>query len=74
MPSDTRHQSVDPTATVNEIIVRYPAAVSVFNEFGIDACCGGDASLHEAARRDGANLEQLIAALDTIIALDARTS
>ena len=74
MPSETRHQSVDPTATVNEIIVKYPAAVSVFNEFGIDACCGGDAALDEAAPRDGANLEQLIAALDTIIALNARPS
>ena len=73
MSNETSRRSVDPTATVNEIIVKYPAAVSVFNEFGIDACCGGDAGLDEAARRDGANIEKLIAALDTIIAAAART-
>ena len=74
MPSEGLRRPVDPTATVNEIIVKYPVAVSVFNEFGIDACCGGDAALDEAARRDGASLEKLLAALDTIIALGARTS
>ena len=59
-------QTVDTAETVNEIIVRYPAAVSVFNAFGIDACCGGDASVEEAARRDGANIQALIEALHTL--------
>lgn len=74
MTREITHSAVDPTATVNEIIVKYPAAVSVFNEFGIDACCGGDAALDEAAQRDGANLQKLIAALDTIMSLATRTS
>lgn len=63
--------SVDTTATVNEILLQHPAAVSVFNTFGIDACCGGDASLEEAARRDGADVDALVTALDTIITRDA---
>lgn len=58
---------VDATATVNEILVAHPAAVGVFNSFGIDACCGGDASLIEAARRDGASVDALLAALDALI-------
>lgn len=58
--------NVDTAETVNEIIVRHPAAVSVFNAFGIDACCGGDASVEEAARRDGANIQALIEALQTL--------
>ena len=62
-----RTPSIDTADTVNRIIVDYPAAVSIFNAFGIDACCGGDASLEEAARRDGANLDALIEALDTMI-------
>ena len=62
---DTQH--VDTAATVNEILLQHPAAVSVFNAFGIDACCGGHASLDEAARRDGADIDALIPALDRII-------
>ena len=59
--------TIDTAATVNEILAKQPAAVSAFNTFGIDACCGGDASLDEAARRDGADLGALIAALHAII-------
>ena len=59
--------TIDTAATVNEILAKHPAAVSAFNTFGIDACCGGDASVSEAARRDGADLDALIAALDAII-------
>ena len=65
--------TIDTAATVNEILVKYPAAVSVFIEFGIDSCCGGDASLREAALRDGADLAQLVAALDTFVATGAST-
>lgn len=57
---------IDPAATVNEILLSCPSAVSVFNEFGIDACCGGDASLTEAARRDGVELESVIDALEAL--------
>jgi iron-sulfur cluster repair protein YtfE (RIC family) len=75
MTMTTSHTTpaVDPTATVNEILVKYPATVSVFNQFGIDACCGGAASLDEAARRDGADVDRLIRALDAIIQLSVRT-
>jgi regulator of cell morphogenesis and NO signaling len=59
--------TVDTAATVNEILAQHPATVSVFNVFGIDACCGGDASLDEAARRDNADIVALIAALDAIV-------
>jgi regulator of cell morphogenesis and NO signaling len=60
-------QGTNTAATVNEILAEHPAAVSVFNALGIDACCGGDASLSEAARRDGASLHALLAALDSLI-------
>ena len=61
-----RTPSIDTADTVNRIIVEYPAAVSIFNAFGIDACCGGDASLEEAARRDGADVDALVEALNTL--------
>ena len=59
--------TINRSATVNELLVQYPATVSVFNSFGIDACCGGDADLAEAARRDGADVDALLAALETVV-------
>ncbi|HEX6050242.1 MAG TPA: DUF542 domain-containing protein [Gemmatimonadaceae bacterium] len=73
-PGSTSSPTVDASATVNEILVRYPAAVSVFNTFGIDACCGGDATLEDAARRDGADLDALTAALSDVIAREGAPS
>jgi regulator of cell morphogenesis and NO signaling len=65
---------IDTGTTVNDVIRAYPISVSVFNELGIDACCGGDASLAEAAGRDGVDLGTLLARLDATIASSARTS
>ena len=65
--------TIDTAATVNDILVEHPATVAVFNTFGIDACCGGDATLIEAARRDGADVHAMIAALDAIIAQNRGT-
>jgi len=62
----------DPTLTVNDAVARYPRTVAVFNEFGIDACCGGAATIEEAARRDGADPDALVEAVRQVIADDAR--
>ena len=59
---------LDPTASVNAVIARHPETVAVFNAFGIDACCGGDAAVPEAARRDGADPAALVAALEDALA------
>lgn len=51
--------SIDCTLTVNEIVARHPAALAVFNAWGIDTCCGGGKSVEEVVRRhalDGAAL------------------
>lgn len=55
-------------STVNEVVRHYPATVPVFNEFGIDSCCGGATSLAVAADRDGADLSALLARLTAVIA------
>ena len=54
---------IDPDWTVNDTLRIFPATVAVFDRFGIDACCGGAASIAAAARRDGADLVALIEAL-----------
>lgn len=51
---------LDPELTVNEVIRRIPAAVSVFSRHGIDTCCGGDLSVDEAARRHGVDPEKIL--------------
>jgi regulator of cell morphogenesis and NO signaling len=55
------------TLTVNELIRRYPRSIEVFNRHGIDACCGGAASVGDAAVRDGADADALLAELQRVI-------
>jgi len=55
--------TIDPTWPVNEVIARYPATIAVFNKFGLDTCCGGGAPIIDAAHRDGADADALLAAL-----------
>ena len=54
---------LDPTRTINEIIVQYPGTIAVFNHFGFDTCCGGGVSVEEAARRDGLDVDAVLAEL-----------
>lgn len=65
MNSVDTHITAD--STVNDIVRLYPATIPVFNEFGIDSCCGGAAPLNVAAERDGADLAQLLARLNAVI-------
>ena len=65
MPSGT--EIIQPTSVVNETLRLYPATTAVFNQFGIDACCGGAASISEAATRDGADPQLLLDALNASV-------
>ena len=60
-------RTIEAGMTVNDVLQRFPETVSVFNSFGIDACCGGAASLEEAAHRDGADLVALLDALEAAL-------
>lgn len=53
--------------SVNELIRQHPGTVEVFNRHGIDACCGGAASVKEAALRDGADIDLLLAELGQVV-------
>ena len=52
-----------PEITVNDAIVRWPALLTVFSAYGIDACCGGALPIGEAARRHRIDLDELIQSL-----------
>ena len=58
---------LDRSMTINEIIARYPQTMLVFNELGMDTCCGGGASVEEAATRDGLDADSVITALNNAI-------
>ncbi|MBI5587725.1 MAG: DUF542 domain-containing protein [Deltaproteobacteria bacterium] len=49
---------------VNDCIKLYPKTIGVFTEFKIDSCCGGAVSVEAAARRDGADLDEILKALE----------
>lgn len=68
MPSAT--EIILPTSVVNETLRLHPATTAVFNQFGIDACCGGATSISEAATRDGADPEALLNALNAAIRVE----
>lgn len=50
---------------VNDCIRLHPKTIGVFTRFKIDSCCGGAASIEDAAKRDAANLDELMTALET---------
>lgn len=54
-------------ATVDEVMARYPAAMGVFNAFGVDSCCGAHSTVREACARDGVDEAQLVQALERVV-------
>ncbi len=52
---------------MDEVVARSSIAISVFNTFGIDTCCGGNESLETAARHAHVDMAALLAALDAAI-------
>lgn len=55
---------ISKETVVNDAIKLYPKTIGVFTQFKIDSCCGGAVSIEAAAKRDGAQLEPLLKALD----------
>ncbi len=49
---------------INTVIKEYPQTISVFNRFGVDACCGGGQSIEQTATADGVDIEALLVALN----------
>lgn len=50
--------------TVKDIVVQHPETRVVLEELGIDYCCGGKASLAQAAQQAGVSVDRVLANLD----------
>ena len=59
---------LDPALTINEIVARHPDTIVVFNQFGLDTCCGGGVTVKEAAMRDGVDPVAVDDALRRVLA------
>jgi regulator of cell morphogenesis and NO signaling len=55
-------------ATVGQIAADAPAAVRVFETYGIDYCCGGQVGFAEACRKRGLDSERVLAEIETAVA------
>jgi regulator of cell morphogenesis and NO signaling len=51
--------------TIGDIAAARPAAVRVFEHYGIDYCCGGQRSLADACAERGVSAEEVLAAVET---------
>jgi regulator of cell morphogenesis and NO signaling len=56
------------TQTVREIALEQPASIRVFEQFGIDYCCGGRIPLDEACARKNVALGEVVEALKKVSA------
>ena len=65
---------VSGTTTVRELVGKYPQTRKVFEEFGIDYCCGGGKCLVEAAQASRRDLPALLVAIEKAVAVPAAVS
>ena len=56
----------DKNQPVREIAINNPASVRIFENFGIDYCCGGKRPLDEACARANAPIDRVMEALDEL--------
>lgn len=65
---------IDPTTTLGQLVTERPGRARVFEQFGIDYCCGGKTSLHEAWATAGIDPQAVLRALNEADASPARTA
>ena len=52
---------------INDVIRKHPETIQVFNEYKVDSCCGGGASIETTAKRDSVDVENLLKALNVAV-------
>jgi|688.fasta_scaffold469388_1 regulator of cell morphogenesis and NO signaling len=60
MSTDIESTNIHKSCTVGQLVAERPNRANVFDEYGIDYCCGGKLTLEEACRRKGLRLNEVI--------------
>ena len=60
-------ETVTRDMVINDVIRKHPATIKVFNEYKVDSCCGGGASIETTAKRDGVDVAPLVNALNVAV-------
>lgn len=56
--------TINAMNTIRELAVSMPGATRVFEQFGIDYCCGGHLSLSEACQTSNVQVEEVVRSLE----------
>lgn len=56
--------SINTDRTVGELVTERPANSRIFEEYGIDYCCGGKQSISEACAKNGISADEVLRKLD----------
>ena len=56
--------TIDATSTVRELALALPGATRIFEQLGIDYCCGGGRTLHDACQKANLTLSTVALALE----------
>jgi len=62
-PQEHAMTPIDSDTTVGQLVVERPSRSKVFQQLGIDFCCGGKKSLSDACREKGLKFDDVVAAL-----------
>ena len=66
--------TIDASWTVNDVIEKFPDAITTLNALGLDTCCGGNLSLAESAAEAGIDADKIIAELISSVSETAQAS
>ena len=62
--------AITDKTTVSEVARAFPGSVRVFQQYGIDFCCGGAKQLGEACREKGVPLEGFLAGVENALSAE----
>jgi iron-sulfur cluster repair protein YtfE (RIC family) len=60
-------ETITRDMVINDVIRKHPETIKVFNEYKVDSCCGGGASIETTAKRDGIDVDPLVKALNAAV-------
>jgi regulator of cell morphogenesis and NO signaling len=70
--TSARNRAVDAPGTISkiapigELVAQHPLRACVLEQYGLDYCCGGKATLEEACRKKGLDLEEVLEKLSAV--------